>query len=37
MQAKQSNTSLISVNNLYSHLNPENMITAKDFIETIFK
>ena len=33
MQAKQPNASLINVHNLNSHLNPENMIITKDFIE----
>ena len=33
IQAKQSNTSLINIHNLNSHLNPENMIITKDFIE----
>ena len=33
MQAKQSNALLINIHNLNSHLNPENMIITKDFIE----
>ena len=33
MQAKQPNTLLINVKNLNSHLNPENMIITKDYIE----
>ena len=33
MQAKEPNASRINVHNLYSCLNPENMIIAKDFIE----
>ena len=33
MQAKQPNTSLINVHYLNSHLNPENTIITKDYIE----
>ena len=33
MQAKQPNASLINVHNLNSHLNPENTIITKVFIE----
>ena len=33
MQAKQSNALLIDIHNLNSHLNPENTIITKDFIE----
>ena len=33
IQAKQSNASLINVHNLNSHLNLENTILTKDFIE----
>ena len=33
MQAKQPSALLINVHNLHSHLNPENMIITKDFIE----
>ena len=33
MQAKQPNTLLINVINVNSHLNPENTIIMKDYIE----
>ena len=33
MQAKQSNASLINIHTVNSHINPENTIITKDFIE----
>ena len=33
MQAKQSNSLVINVHNLNSHINPENTIITKDFME----